>query len=268
MVFCCVVLATGQVWAAGWGDVQGVGILLQVALVLPAFLLGIGFHEFAHAYVAVRLGDPTPEDEGRLSLNPLDHLEPMGSLLILGAFVMHLPLIGWGLPVPVRAAAFRNPIRDMMKVALAGPLMNLAIAGGGAALWMAGDSLRFGMDWGLDRSAAFNIQLVLQSIIVTNLSLALFNLLPIPPLDGTWILREFLNSDQTLLLARVEPFGFLILLLLMQTPLLDAPFRFVFRLMPAICDSALWLAAYLAVVGLAWHLLLRSLPTFFLHRSD
>jgi Zn-dependent protease len=267
LVFCALVLTSGQVWAAGWAEASGMDLLIQVALVLPAFLLGIGFHEFAHAYLAVRLGDPTPEDEGRLSLNPLDHLEPMGSLLILGAYVMHLPLIGWGLPVPVRAAAFRNPIRDMMKVALAGPLMNLAIAGAGAALWMAGDSVRFGMGWGLAPKAAYNLQLVLQAIIVTNLSLALFNLLPIPPLDGTWVLREFLNSEQTLLLARIEPFGFLILLLLIQTPLLEAPFRFVFKLVPAICDSGLWLAAYLAAVGLAWHLLLRSLPDFSLRRS-
>ncbi|MBI2944317.1 MAG: site-2 protease family protein [Candidatus Wallbacteria bacterium] len=260
--------AAHSVWAGGGSSASASETMLRLALSLPALLLGIGMHEFSHAYVAVRLGDPTPEDEGRLSLNPLDHLEPVGSLLILGACITGLPLLGWGLPVPVRASMFRNPIRDMLKVAIAGPMMNLAVGGSAAIACMAFDSVGYGIRLGLPEHASIRLAFVLQSIVLTNLSLAAFNLLPIPPLDGHWVLREFVNAERALMLARIEPYGILILLVLMQTPILDVPFRFVFLLASNLMDSWVVLTGFLAVVGIAWYLLIRSLPEFYLRRSD
>ncbi|MBI3892268.1 MAG: site-2 protease family protein [Candidatus Wallbacteria bacterium] len=261
-------LTAHSAWASGGFLADPMETFIRVALSLPALLLGIGLHEFAHAYIAVRLGDPTPEDEGRLSLNPLDHLDPMGSALILAAYAFQLPLLGWGLPVPVRGSMFRNPIRDMLKVGIAGPMMNLAIGGSAAAACLAFDSIGFGTTLGLPEQAAFRVAIMLRAIVITNLSLAAFNLLPIPPLDGHWVAREFLNADQTRLLAQIEPYGILVLLMLMQTPVLDTPFRFVFQLGIGLMTSWAMLGGYLAAVGVAWYLLIRSLPDFYLRRND
>ncbi len=260
--------ATEGVFAFGGTARDPMQMFIQFALYMPALLLGIGFHEFAHAYVAVRLGDPTPEDAGRVSLNPLDHLDPMGTILIVFAVTTGVPIIGWGLPVPVTGSAFRNPIRDMMKVAIAGPLMNLAVAAGGAALFLVCTTLDLENGLGLPAQAASRVYRMLYAIVLTNFSLALFNLLPIPPLDGNWIAREYLDADKTEILAKMEPYGFLLLLLMIQTPILDAPFRYARFVADMIISSwAAW-AGFSVLVAVLWSILLRSLPWFHFRRSD
>lgn len=149
-----------------------------IAFVVP-FLLAIAFHEAAHAYVADRLGDPTARLAGRLTLNPLAHLDPIGALAFL--FLR----IGWAKPVPVNPGNFRNPVVDEIKVALAGPGSNILLAILSAFLFNT-----------IGRAVGgFAAQLFLAAVYV-NLLLAFFNLLPLPPLDGSKLLRPLMNADQ------------------------------------------------------------------------
>ncbi|MDT8334396.1 MAG: site-2 protease family protein [Desulfurivibrionaceae bacterium] len=179
-------------------------IIQQIAIMAPPFLLAITFHEFCHGYVAWRLGDPTAKNAGRLTMNPLKHLDPLG---VLAFIIMR---IGWAKPVPVNATYFRNPVKDMMWVAVAGPVANLALALGSAVAMKL-----------LVMTEPFvpNIVLVpLYNMVAVsiwfNLVLCIFNLLPIPPLDGSRILAHFLPLRSAMLFYRLEPFGFIILLLL------------------------------------------------------
>ena len=161
---------------------------VEVILRLPALLLGIGFHEFAHAYTAWRLGDPTPKENGRLSLNPVTHMSLLGTLMIFVA------PIGWGRAVQVNPANFRDPTRDMLRVAIAGPFMNFFIA----SLAMVVRALLFGSYWAFDLGDSLwakNIHELLFNIIVLNAVLGFFNLIPIPPLDGSKVLRAILPGD-------------------------------------------------------------------------
>ena len=161
------------------------GHILEVILRLPALLLGIGFHEFAHAYTAWKLGDPTPEADERLSLNPLCHLSVIGTAMIFfGPF-------GWGRAVRVNPANFRDPTRDMMRVAIAGPFMNFLIASAAAVV--------YALLWGPYLSANLlpsvwsnNLETIFRNIILLNAILGFFNLIPIPPLDGSKVIRAVL----------------------------------------------------------------------------
>ncbi len=179
-------------------------LIQQIAILAPPFLLSITFHEFCHGYVAWRLGDPTAHDQGRLTMNPLKHLDLWGVL----AFI--IMKIGWAKPVPINPAYFRKPLRDMMWVALAGPGSNLMLAllsGIMVKILTAGVGLIPGLVlWPLLNMAAAGVWI--------NLLLAFFNLIPIPPLDGSRILSGFLPTGGVLFLRKMEPFGFFILLLL------------------------------------------------------
>lgn len=143
----------------------------QFLIWLPAVLVALALHEAAHAYTADRLGDPTPRRLGRVTLNPFVHLDPMGTLLLA---VVHF---GWGKPVPVDPRYFRQPRRDMMLVALAGPLANIVTA------TIFGLSLRL-----VDHGLSPLVYTAVDALVLISLLLAVFNLLPIPPLDGSKIL--------------------------------------------------------------------------------
>jgi Zn-dependent protease len=178
----------------------------------PAFLLYLGIalivaatvHEFAHAYVADRLGDPTPRGQGRLTLNPLAHLDPLGTLLIL------LAGFGWAKPVQINPANFRDWRRDSIVVAAAGPLANVTL------LFILGVPYKLGLlEAGPLGASAFS-RLLLVTIQI-NAMLAVFNLIPIPPLDGSKILMGLLPPAQAVSYARIQPYGVLILLLLVMT---------------------------------------------------
>jgi Zn-dependent protease len=179
-------------------------LIQQIAILAPPFLLAITFHEFCHGYVAWRLGDPTAHDQGRLTMNPLKHLDIWGVL----AFI--IMKIGWAKPVPINPAYFRKPLRDMMLVALAGPGSNFLLAllsGLTIKLLIAGIGLIPELLlWPLLNMAAAGVWI--------NLMLGFFNLIPIPPLDGSRILGGFLPTGGVIFIRKMEPFGFLILLLL------------------------------------------------------
>ena len=188
----------------------------EIALLLVPVLMGVTFHEVAHGYVANWLGDPTARLAGRLTFNPLKHLDPIGAL----AFLL-TRMIGWAKPVPVNPRYFRDPARGMMLVALSGPAMNVALAIGFALLIRLIEYAAMGV---VPDSAAYRILAPLAYIcaagVQVNLALAVFNLLPIPPLDGSNVLAAFLPpplADRYMSFGR---WGFIALLLLAVTGIL------------------------------------------------
>lgn len=188
----------------------------EIALLLVPVLMGVTFHEVAHGYVANWLGDPTARLAGRLTFNPLKHLDPIGAL----AFLL-TRMIGWAKPVPVNPRYFRDPARGMMLVALAGPAMNVALAIAFALLIRLIEYAAMGI---VPDSAAYRILAPLAYIcaagVQVNLALAVFNLLPIPPLDGSNVLAAFLPpplADRYMSFGR---WGFIALLLLAVTGIL------------------------------------------------
>ena len=157
-------------------------VFQEFLLWFPAVVIALTVHEFAHAYVADRLGDPTARALGRVTLNPLSHLDLVGTVLLV---VMHF---GWGRPVPVDTRYLANPKRDMLVIAAAGPAINLATAiVVGVGLRIAGAPL-------LASQAGILVYLGLQALVLLSLLLAFFNLLPIPPLDGSKVLMGLLPT--------------------------------------------------------------------------
>ena len=179
------------------GPFDPVGLLVAA----PGLLLALVLHEYAHARVADRLGDPTPRAAGRLTLDPLAHLDPIGALLLL-AFGF-----GWARPVPVNPFYFRNPLAGMAMVAAAGPLVNVALAF--VALLVAHLWPRGGL---IGEAIAYTASI--------NVFLAVFNLIPIPPLDGSRVLRALLGRSGGWLDA-MESYGWLLVMLLLITRTLD-----------------------------------------------
>lgn len=192
--------------------------LLQViAVAILPILFAITVHEVAHGWVAKRFGDPTAQRLGRLTLNPLKHIDPIGTVLIPALLLLLKAgfLFGWARPVPVTWENLRHPKRDMVFVAAAGPAANLLMAlfwGGVAKL---GSVLPISVDW-----AAVPMQLMGEIGITINVLLMVFNLLPLPPLDGGRVAVGLLPGPLSWRLARVEPYGFFILLGLMAFGLL------------------------------------------------
>ncbi|MDR1776699.1 MAG: site-2 protease family protein [Desulfovibrio sp.] len=189
-----------------------------IAIAAVPAMLGIILHEVAHGYVAWRRGDPTAAALGRLTLNPLPHVDPMGMLVFaltsLTGFVF-----GWAKPVPVNPRYFRNPARDMMLVALAGPVTNMLLAVAFALLLRLALAVLPPDQWWNNSVYFFSLK-SLQTGIFINFGLAWLNLLPIPPLDGSKVLAYFLPGNIALSFLRIERYGFVILLLLLFTGLL------------------------------------------------
>ena len=173
--------------------------------VLP-LVIAITFHEAAHGFVAHRLGDNTAYDLGRVSFNPLRHIDPFGTLMMPAILLMsHSPfLFGYAKPVPVNFSALRSPRIDMVWVALAGPATNIALALFAAAAFHLVDFLPANSaQWVADN---------LKNALVINVILAIFNMMPIPPLDGGRVAVGLLPKALALPLSRLEPFGMLILI--------------------------------------------------------
>tara|TARA_B110000438_G_C15750886_1_gene622900 strand:- start:621 stop:1259 length:639 start_codon:yes stop_codon:yes gene_type:complete len=162
-------------------------------ILLPILIFSLCFHEFAHGYIAYKLGDNTASNQGRLTLNPLNHLDPIGSLMIL--FVG----FGWAKPVPVNPVNFIDPRKDMMKVAFAGPASNLLLA------FIGGSSMRFINYFNINLNES--MLLVFYFFVFINISLAIFNLLPISPLDGSQIFGNYISKYNPEIAWKMQVYG-------------------------------------------------------------
>lgn len=193
----------------GGGDITG--RIAELLLSLPAVLWAITFHEYCHGYAALKCGDRTAEMDGRLSLNPLHHLDPVGALCLL------LFRFGWAKPVPINPGNFRHPRRDTVIVSLAGAAGNILTAFVCAQL----------VRWVPGLFQSYGAQQFILIMIYMNVGLAAFNLIPIPPLDGSRVLYVFLPYKWMNVYFTLERYGMFILLGLMMIgvlPMLMRPF--------------------------------------------
>ncbi len=187
--------------------------IIQAAALIVPMILAIVFHEVAHGLAARALGDPTAAEMKRLSLNPLRHVDPMGTVILPGLLALaKMPVFGWAKPVPVNFRRLRNPRRDMMLVAAAGPGMNLVMAAVGAVLL--GLFLPTGGDVQSLSLLGNFVLLNLANFIMINVFLALFNLLPIPPFDGSHILEGLLPDSMARTYGSLRKYGMLLVILL------------------------------------------------------
>jgi Zn-dependent protease len=194
--------------------------LQKLAIVVPPLLLAITFHEAMHGYAAYRLGDPTAKQLGRLTLNPLAHIDPFGSVIVPALlFLTRAPfLFGWAKPVPVNFFRLRNPKQDMVWVAAAGPLTNLALAAVSGIFYQLVLLVAQALPPSTYTFLGFFKGMAEFSVAI-NVLLALFNLIPVPPLDGGRILVGLLPREQAIMVSRVEPYGmFLVVGLIFINP--------------------------------------------------
>jgi Zn-dependent protease len=203
-------------------------ILHTISYMALPLLFAMVLHEYAHGWVANRCGDPTAKLQGRLTMNPLAHIDPFGTV-ILPLLCLLMPggfFLGWAKPVPIDPRLMRQPRRDMALVAVAGPAMNLALAIGSALLFALLISIdpTIGSYWSKSEDTSppdtwhtmFLLPIAVMSVysVLINVLLMLFNLLPIPPLDGGRILTSLLPPTAAMALRRVEPYGMFILVAL------------------------------------------------------
>lgn len=191
---------------------------MMLLLTLPAVLWAISFHEFCHGYAAKLVGDPTAERSGRLSLNPLDHFDLVGTLMLL------LVGFGWAKPVPINTRYFRHPRRDLVIVSLAGVAGNILTAVVCVLF------LRFLGDPWYRLAGRAGITVLVQMIAI-NMGLAAFNLIPVPPLDGSRVLEAFLPFRYLRYYYWLERYGMIILLVLLMTGIVDVLFNPIFSLL-------------------------------------
>lgn len=194
--------------------------IMELILVIPVLLLSLSIHEYSHGYVSYLLGDPTPKNNGRLTLNPIKHLDLMGSLVLLIT-----RRIGWAKPVPINPRYYKNPRKGLMLVGIAGPGSNLIMAIFFALIFRTVIFFSSVSSVGSIGVQVSDLQYVLLRFlllaVMVNLSLGFFNLLPIPPLDGSNILRGILPRNLEKYLNKLQgPIGMVILLILAYTGIL------------------------------------------------
>jgi Zn-dependent protease len=200
---------------------------LKLSIMLVPGLMAITCHEVSHGFVADKLGDNTARRMGRLTLNPIKHLDILGTLMV---FIIG---IGWAKPVPVNFNNLRNPKRDMIWVAAAGPITNFSLAFLSAMLMRGILAVATGISGGPPTMFIEPIVLMLAFSVYINLLLAIFNLIPVPPLDGGRVAVGLLPYRQAALLSRVEPFGMIIILALIFLPdVLHLPSIFEYVISP------------------------------------
>ena len=188
---------------------------MKYVVSVVVLLFSIIVHEVAHGFVAYKRGDSTAKLLGRLTLNPIPHIDILGSI-ILPAFLMLVgaPVFGWAKPVPINMYNLKNPKQDMIFVSLAGVTANFLLA------VIAGTIMFLIRAFFADVSVMASIYFILQYVIVINIVLMLFNLIPIPPLDGSRVVFFLLPRDLAQKYARIERYGFLIILVLLATNIL------------------------------------------------
>jgi Zn-dependent protease len=205
---------------------------LKLSIMLVPGLMAITCHEVSHGFVADKLGDNTARRMGRLTLNPIRHLDILGTLMV---FVIG---IGWAKPVPVNFNNLGNPKRDMIWVAAAGPITNFCIAFLSAMLMRGILAAVAGISGGLPAMFIEPIVLMLAFSVYINLLLAIFNLIPVPPLDGGRVAVGLLPYRQAMLYSRIEPFGMIIILALIFLPdLLHLPSIFEYVISPVLNEG-------------------------------
>jgi Zn-dependent protease len=206
----------------GVGFLQGID-LGSIAVQFAVLIFSLSIHEAAHAWMADQRGDPTARQMGRVTLNPAAHIDPIGTILFpLMQFFTHIPLIGWAKPVPMNPLHLKDPARDQMYISFAGPAANL-IAGTGAFLLLlfskhsvsgAWNSIVYWIDPRYflgEMSIVTPVMGILFYLMLINFMLAIFNLIPIPPLDGHWILAGLLPPDAAEAFRRFGSYGIFIL---------------------------------------------------------
>lgn len=198
------------------------GYIYSKILMIPAILLGFTFHEYAHAKMADKLGDKTARFQGRLNLNPLTHIDPLGFLMILVAG------IGWAKPVQVNPAAFKDKYKDDLKVSLAGPLANLGVALFGGVLLFIVMALVFSNI--LTGPLSQILHDIAIQIIYINVMLFIFNLLPLPGLDGWSVFRDLSPKHFYKVSDKIYQYQFIILIaiVVIGAPIISIPVKFVF----------------------------------------
>lgn len=190
---------------------QLIGLILSV----PGLLLALSMHEFAHGYAAYKMGDNTAKYNGRLSINPFAHLDPIGTLCL---FLFHF---GWAKPVPINPNNFTNRRRGVIIVSLAGPFMNFLLA------LLSALAVQLLRKFAPASEIAIFLYYILQYSEILNIGLMVFNLIPIPPLDGSKVLFALLPDEWYAKLMRYERYGMALLAVLLLTNVLDTPLEFL-----------------------------------------
>ena len=188
--------------------------LVQFLIGYAFFLLSASVHESSHAWTAFKFGDPTAKLQNRISLNPINHIDLLGTVIIpFMVFLSGIPIIGWAKPTPVNPGNFANPRRDGMYVSGAGPVSNLLVVAVLAVLWHISASMIHSAGY-----IALLFCYVFGTGILINLSLAIFNMMPIHPLDGSGVLEGLLPQSLAEQYAKLRPFGFILLLVVFYVP--------------------------------------------------
>jgi len=183
-----------------------------ISFIIPAMIC-ITFHEVSHGFVAYKLGDTTAKDEGRLSFNPIRHIEPIGFLMMIGLG------FGWAKPVPVNMNRFKNPKRGMMLTALAGPVSNILLA----FIFLMLTDVLYGPLSALESGIGKNILSMIGETAHLSIALAVFNILPVPPLDGSKVLFSLLSDKAYYKLMHYERYSMILLFVLLSSNILRTP---------------------------------------------
>jgi Zn-dependent protease len=209
--------------------------IVEAMIGFVVFVFSVVVHETAHGLAAEHFGDPTARYSGRITLNPIPHIDPIGSVLIpVMAYISHIPFVGWAKPVPVNPANLRNPFVHNAYVAAAGPASNFMLVLLGTVGWIVVRLLFKHIPFLMANGEGIlsGCDILFGSMIIINSVLGVFNLLPVPPLDGHWILFRFLPPRMGEMLAFIRPYGFFILIILLWTGVLGGivslPIRLIY----------------------------------------